>query len=61
VESKKGCCGTGEFESGPLCHRKSILCADDSKYVFWDSFHPTERTYEILVDELLQELLPLLL
>jgi phospholipase/lecithinase/hemolysin len=30
-------------------------CADDSKYVFFDSFHPTERTYKILVDKLLQK------
>lgn len=24
-------------------------CVDESKYVFWDSYHPTERAYEILV------------
>ncbi|XP_020260717.1 GDSL esterase/lipase EXL3-like [Asparagus officinalis] len=57
-ESKKGCCGTGEFELGPLCNRKSVMCSDDSKYVFWDSFHPTEKAYKILVDELVQEISP---
>ena len=60
-ESKKGCCGSGELEIGPLCNRKSVICADDSKYVFWDSFHPTEKTYEILVDEIIKENLSLLL
>ncbi|OAY24888.1 GDSL esterase/lipase At5g45960 [Manihot esculenta] len=40
-----GCCGTGYLEAGILCNPKSFLCDDASKYVFWDSIHPTERTY----------------
>ncbi|ONK55848.1 uncharacterized protein A4U43_C10F1590 [Asparagus officinalis] len=56
-ESKNGCCGTGEFELGPLCNRKTVLCPDDSKLVFWDSFHPTEKAYGVLVDGILQEAL----
>ncbi|XP_021692454.2 GDSL esterase/lipase At5g45960 [Hevea brasiliensis] len=40
-----GCCGTGYLETGILCNPKSFLCSDASKYVFWDSIHPTETTY----------------
>lgn len=51
--SAKGCCGTGEFEVSILCNRvTATTCPDDRKYVFWDSFHPTERAYSIMVDYL---------
>ncbi|CAK7350485.1 unnamed protein product [Dovyalis caffra] len=44
-EVNSGCCGTGYMEAGLLCNRKSFLCPDASKYVFWDSIHPTEQAY----------------
>ncbi|KAL6222243.1 hypothetical protein ACLB2K_005635 [Fragaria x ananassa] len=45
----KGCCGTGNLEFGPLCNKASPgTCTDVSKYLFWDSFHPTEKAYRIL-------------
>ncbi|XP_020596700.1 GDSL esterase/lipase EXL3-like isoform X2 [Phalaenopsis equestris] len=48
--STKGCCGTGDLEVAVLCNTMtSSVCADVSKYVFWDSYHPTEKTYQILV------------
>lgn len=51
--STRGCCGTGDFEVSLLCNRlTAATCPDDRKYVFWDSFHPTERAYEIIVDYL---------
>ncbi|KAF8742587.1 hypothetical protein HU200_013590 [Digitaria exilis] len=51
--STRGCCGTGDFEVGLLCNQLTApTCPDDRKYVFWDSFHPTERAYEIIVDYL---------
>ncbi|KDP21038.1 hypothetical protein JCGZ_21509 [Jatropha curcas] len=40
-----GCCGTGYLEAGILCNPESFVCPDASKYVFWDSIHPTETTY----------------
>ncbi|OWM81315.1 hypothetical protein CDL15_Pgr007353 [Punica granatum] len=41
----EACCGTGLFEMGYLCNKNNpFTCADASKYVFWDSFHPTEKT-----------------
>ncbi|KAI9109156.1 hypothetical protein K1719_019779 [Acacia pycnantha] len=50
----RGCCGTGMMEVSVLCNRLlPQTCADESKYVFWDSYHPTERTYKILVDLIL--------
>ncbi|KAK8945971.1 GDSL esterase/lipase EXL3 [Platanthera guangdongensis] len=52
--SDKGCCGTGELEAAVFCNPTLPTCQDDSKYVFWDSYHPTERAYKIIVDYLLQ-------
>lgn len=50
----RGCCGTGSVEAGILCNPLDLeTCTDDSKYVFWDSYHPTQRTYQILVGEIL--------
>ncbi|XP_072955825.1 GDSL esterase/lipase EXL3-like [Typha angustifolia] len=49
--STKGCCGTGDLEVAVLCNGlTSPICADVSQYLFWDSFHPTERAYQVLVD-----------
>ncbi|XP_050375399.1 GDSL esterase/lipase EXL3-like [Argentina anserina] len=46
----KGCCGTGNMEVSILCTRFSLgTCSDPSKYIFWDSFHPTEKAYKTLV------------
>ncbi|KAJ3684533.1 hypothetical protein LUZ61_013697 [Rhynchospora tenuis] len=56
-ESSKGCCGTGLVEVGVLCNRFSQTCANASEYVFWDSFHPTQRAYEIIVDDVIEEAL----
>ncbi|KAL6562094.1 hypothetical protein OROGR_003101 [Orobanche gracilis] len=51
-----GCCGSGLIETSLLCNKHSVVCSDDSKYVFWDSVHPTEAAYYII----LQALLPIL-
>ncbi|CAB4318210.1 unnamed protein product [Prunus armeniaca] len=46
----KGCCGTGNIEVSILCTRHSPgTCKDPSKYLFWDSYHPTEKAYKVLV------------
>ncbi|KAI4368145.1 hypothetical protein MLD38_016736 [Melastoma candidum] len=52
VETSNGCCGTGLLEASFLCNPKTFVCSDVSKYVFWDSIHPTERTYYLLFKEL---------
>lgn len=57
-ETKRGCCGTGLLEAGPLCTPKSPMCSDTSQYVFFDSIHPTESTYYQISEYLVKELLP---
>ncbi|MCD9560044.1 hypothetical protein HAX54_018473 [Datura stramonium] len=54
-EVEKGCCGTGKIEVTILCNKFSGTCEDDTKYLFWDSYHPTEKAYRILVDQILQK------
>ncbi|KAF8012685.1 hypothetical protein BT93_I0751 [Corymbia citriodora subsp. variegata] len=49
----RGCCGTGNIEVSILCNSLDDpeTCKDDTKYVFWDSYHPTETTYRALTDQ----------
>ncbi|GLT74129.1 hypothetical protein SLA2020_459460 [Shorea laevis] len=56
-EANRGCCGTGNIEVVILCTRldDSKTCKDASKFVFWDSYHPTEKTYRILTNMVLNE------
>ncbi|CAL0308913.1 unnamed protein product [Lupinus luteus] len=52
------CCATGMFEMGYSCSRASLFsCMDASKYVFWDSFHPTEKTNGIIANYVLKNAL----
>ncbi|TXG52018.1 hypothetical protein EZV62_021187 [Acer yangbiense] len=53
----RGCCGTGTIEVTLTCNELSPVCEDVSKYIFWDSFHPTERTYKIVVSILRKKIL----
>ncbi|XP_068646061.1 GDSL esterase/lipase EXL3-like [Aristolochia californica] len=60
--SNKGCCGTGTIEVTLLCNELSPhTCTDVDDYVFWDSYHPTEKAYKIIIDDLVAEYLPRLL
>ena len=46
----QGCCGTGNIEVGILCTRYSPgTYNDSSKYIFWDSYHPSEKGYEVII------------
>jgi len=48
----KGCCGTGKLEASILCNPLTLkLCSNRSNYIFWDSFHPTERAYNIITSD----------
>ncbi|WJX42275.1 hypothetical protein P8452_29525 [Trifolium repens] len=49
----KGCCGTGKLEVSILCNPLTPPCEDNSEYIFWDSYHPTESVYRVLVGEVL--------
>lgn len=45
------CCATGMFEMGYTCNQNNLLtCRDADKYVFWDAFHPTQKTNSIIAD-----------
>ncbi|KAG5516975.1 hypothetical protein RHGRI_037647 [Rhododendron griersonianum] len=49
-EVSSGCCGTGLLEASYLCNSDSYVCSDASKYVFWDSIHPSEKAYKLLFE-----------
>ncbi|XP_030536028.1 GDSL esterase/lipase EXL3-like [Rhodamnia argentea] len=53
----RGCCGTGNIEVSVLCNRLDDFksCKDDTKYVFWDSYHPTEKAYKILTKQVISQ------
>lgn len=55
---EKACCSTGTFEMSYLCSEKNpYTCIDANKYVFWDAFHPTEKTNRIASNFLIPKLL----
>ncbi|CAK9315641.1 unnamed protein product [Citrullus colocynthis] len=51
-----GCCGIGLVEAGPLCNAIIPTCEDSSKFMFWDSIHPTEAAYKFIAESLLKKL-----
>ncbi|XP_077252179.1 GDSL-like Lipase/Acylhydrolase superfamily protein [Tasmannia lanceolata] len=53
TETSKGCCGTGTTEFGESCRGLNI-CADPTKYVYWDAVHPTEKMYKFIAYEVLK-------
>ncbi|KAL0693660.1 hypothetical protein Bca4012_060840 [Brassica carinata] len=54
----RGCCGKGTIAISYLCNSLNpFTCSNSSAYVFWDSYHPTERAYQVIVDKLLDKYL----
>ncbi|OVA17209.1 Lipase [Macleaya cordata] len=53
VETKRGCCGTGLVETGPLCNVFTPVCLNPSQYLFWDAIHPSEAAYKVVSKSLL--------
>ncbi|GMI66262.1 Guard-cell-enriched GDSL Lipase 14, Occluded Stomatal Pores 1 [Hibiscus trionum] len=50
-ETGVACCATGMFEMGYACSRSNpFTCSNADKFVFWDSFHPTQKTCSIIAD-----------
>ncbi|EXC25530.1 GDSL esterase/lipase [Morus notabilis] len=48
------CCSTGTFEMSYLCSELNpFTCSDANKYLFWDAFHPTEKTNHIISSHLI--------
>jgi len=51
TQATRGCCGTGLLEVSVLCNGvTSAVCDPVADYLFWDSYHPTEKAYKILAD-----------
>ncbi|XP_042443272.1 GDSL esterase/lipase EXL3-like [Zingiber officinale] len=62
TESTRGCCGTGELEVTLLCNSQTTTaCSNVDEYVFWDSYHPTEKAYRVIVNDILTNYLRYLL
>ncbi|XP_060194709.1 GDSL esterase/lipase EXL3-like [Lycium barbarum] len=52
-EAKSGCCrGKNEFL---LCNNISGTCENDTKYLFWDGYHLTEKGYRVLLDQIFKK------
>ncbi|CAI0382522.1 unnamed protein product [Linum tenue] len=50
--SMMGCCAL----LGPLCNiATQVTCPDRSKFVFWDSVHPTEAAYKAVIAQIQQK------
>jgi len=60
-EVRKACCGTGTIETSLLCNANSPgTCSNATGYVFWDGFHPSEATNQVLSTDLLLQGAPLI-
>ncbi|KAJ0228827.1 hypothetical protein HA466_0321690 [Hirschfeldia incana] len=54
----RGCCGRGSLAVSYMCNSMNpFTCSNSSAYIFWDSYHPTERAYQVIVDNLLDKYL----
>ncbi|CAH2046952.1 unnamed protein product, partial [Thlaspi arvense] len=54
----RGCCGSGSLAISYMCNTLNpFTCSNSSSYIFWDSYHPTERAYQVIVDNLLDKYL----
>uniref|UniRef100_A0ACD5XH96 Uncharacterized protein n=1 Tax=Avena sativa TaxID=4498 RepID=A0ACD5XH96_AVESA len=61
TEMTRGCCGSGLIEVTQLCNTQYMgVCDDVDKHVFFDSYHPTQRAYEVIVDHIFKYYVPLM-
>lgn len=56
-EGKTACCGTGRFRGTFSCGGKRPVkefqvCENPEEYVFWDSYHLTERTHKEMAHQM---------
>ncbi|XP_047051461.1 GDSL esterase/lipase At1g20120-like [Lolium rigidum] len=50
----EGCCGSTMLDVAIFIKNRPA-CPNVHDYIFWDSFHPTEEAYNIVVDKLFQQ------
>ncbi|XP_040934415.1 GDSL esterase/lipase APG-like [Gossypium hirsutum] len=57
LDATSGCCGTGTVETTIfMCNPYTLgTCPNASKYVFWDSVHPSQAANQVLADALITE------
>jgi phospholipase/lecithinase/hemolysin len=53
-EAAEGCCGSTVLNAAIFIENHPA-CPNVQDYIFWDSFHPTEKAYNIVVDKLFQQ------
>ncbi|KAL6842388.1 hypothetical protein ACP4OV_027815 [Aristida adscensionis] len=52
--TNRGCCGTGVFEVTLTCNSYTAhTCSDPNKFLFWDTYHLTERGYNLLITQMI--------
>uniref|UniRef100_A0A0D9W1M6 GDSL esterase/lipase EXL3 n=1 Tax=Leersia perrieri TaxID=77586 RepID=A0A0D9W1M6_9ORYZ len=62
TETTKGCCGSGKIEVTGLCDSRFVdVCDDVDAHVFFDSYHPTQNAYKIIVQNIFDNYLQFLL
>ncbi|KAM5586068.1 GDSL esterase/lipase [Rosa sericea] len=53
-ETKAACCGLGYLNAEAPCIPVSSYCSNRRDHMFWDFYHPTEATHNILVEHLFE-------
>uniref|UniRef100_A0A0D9WQG7 Uncharacterized protein n=1 Tax=Leersia perrieri TaxID=77586 RepID=A0A0D9WQG7_9ORYZ len=53
-DTSDGCCGNSILNAAIFIKYHSA-CPNVYDYIFWDSFHPSEKAYNIVVDNLIQQ------
>ncbi|KAM3295675.1 hypothetical protein ACQJBY_038147 [Aegilops geniculata] len=53
-EVTEGCCGSTMLNAAVLI-KNHPACPNVYDFIFWDSFHPTEKAYNIVVDKLFRQ------
>ncbi|KAJ3707504.1 hypothetical protein LUZ61_011209 [Rhynchospora tenuis] len=48
TEANQACCGNGQYGGELTCLALQKPCTDRDKYVFWDSYHPTQAVNKII-------------
>ncbi|KAL2635795.1 hypothetical protein R1flu_007274 [Riccia fluitans] len=49
------CCGEGAYNGLPCLPAVSKQCDNADEYVFWDLFHPSQKTYEMLTNDIIKQ------
>ncbi|KAL0446809.1 UNVERIFIED_CONTAM: GDSL esterase/lipase 6 [Sesamum latifolium] len=49
ADVESGCCGYGSLGGELQCGKEGYtVCKNPNEYLFWDFFHPSERTYKLI-------------